>query len=165
MPPERSGAEGICRRRAPVVSNTAFPTAAAISVMDVLPAPVASSSGWFNSYAFHFGNTEKEIEFSALTRAEPQLGGKRPTAISSPRPFRRAPLSKKPLRCLGRLLGFAGSLRGGASLHPFCSQPQKAFIRSACCLPWAAFELATLLLLLLRGLRFSNSQRKATPTT
>ena len=45
----RSGVNGIWRSRAPVASNTALPMAAAITVMDVSPAPVASSSGRFTS--------------------------------------------------------------------------------------------------------------------
>ncbi len=45
----RSGVNGIWRSLAPVASKTALPMAAAITVMDVSPAPVASSSGRFTS--------------------------------------------------------------------------------------------------------------------
>ncbi|HUA18833.1 MAG TPA: lipocalin-like domain-containing protein [Bryobacteraceae bacterium] len=45
----RSGVNGIWRNRAPVASKTAFPIAAAMTVIDVSPAPVASSSGRFTS--------------------------------------------------------------------------------------------------------------------
>src|SRR5579872_890081 len=51
----RSAVSGIWRRRTPVASKMALPMAAAITVIDVSPAPVASSSGRFISTHSIFG--------------------------------------------------------------------------------------------------------------
>ena len=41
----RSAVNGSCRSRAPVASKTALPIAAAVTVIDVSPAPIAAASG------------------------------------------------------------------------------------------------------------------------
>ena len=53
----RSGVNGTWRIRAPVASKMALPSAAATRVIESSPAPVASSSGRFNSTLSIFGTS------------------------------------------------------------------------------------------------------------
>ena len=56
----RSGVNGTSRMRAPVASKIALPIAAATTVIDVSPAPQASSSGWLISTVSMRGHGEAE---------------------------------------------------------------------------------------------------------